>query len=357
MKVFFIGKRLPQQRDLITRPYGRFFHLPQQLAEAGDEVQVFLVSHKRAAETSIERNGVHWSTFDPGKGLARMMRELEMKARAFRPDWIVGMSDTWYGWIARRLARQTGARLAIDAYDNYEAYMRWNLPLHAAWRRAIGAADVVTAAGPQLAALLQRSRRDGKRPVDIVPMAADPAFVPHDRQAARQALGLPAGAPLVGYMGGWASNRGTGVLLEAFRRIRKREPDARLVLTGRPPAHALAAEGVRALGYVDDAQLPLVLCALDVACVVTIPSSFGRYSYPAKLCEAMACRVPVVATATEPVRWMLRDAPGCLVPPGDAQAIAQRVLQRLGLGAATYTGLPSWYDSARRFREALLAVS
>ena len=30
--------------------------------------------------------------------------------------------------------------------------MRWNLPLHWSWRRAVRVADLVTAAGPQLAA-------------------------------------------------------------------------------------------------------------------------------------------------------------------------------------------------------------
>lgn len=357
MRILFVGKREPQQRDLMARPYGRFFHLPRLLALAGDDVQVFLVSHKRAPETSVERDGVRWATFDPGRGLARMLRELEAQAHTFRPDWVVGVSDAWYGWIARHLAQHTGARLAIDAYDNYEAYMRWNLPLHAAWRRAVRAADVVTAAGPQLATLLQRSRRDGQRPVDIVPMAADPAFVPHGRHAAREALDLPADAPLVGYMGGWASNRGTGLLLDAFRRVRGDRSDARLVLTGRPPAHALTIEGVHALGYVDDAQLPLVLCSLDVACVVTTPSAFGRHSYPAKLCEAMACGVPVVATATEPVRWMLGDDPASLAPPGDATAIAERVLQQLRSATPPPAYTWSWGESARRFRAALLGIS
>jgi glycosyltransferase involved in cell wall biosynthesis len=119
----------------------------------------------------------------------------------------------------------------------------------------------------------------------------------------------------------------------------------------------LAEPGVLALGYIDDAQLPIALSALDVACVITADSSFGRYSYPAKLCEAMACQTPVVATSSKPVRWMLNDDERFLTPVGDASELAKRMLARLaGPRRITYPGLPNWHDSARRF-EAALATS
>ena len=342
MRLLFVGKREPQQRDLIARPYGRFFHLPVHAAQRGHDVAVLLASHKGAASTAIDRDRVRWSTCDARSNPLRALAWLDAQARAFKPDWVVGMSDAWYGWIAHRLARRMGARLAVDAYDNYEAYMPWNLPLHLAWRRAVRAADVVTAAGPQLASLLQRSRGAGRRPVDLVPMAADPAFVPHERRAARALLDLPQDAPLVGYSGGWAANRGTDVLLAALAQVRASRPDARLVLTGRPPAHALATEGVLPLGYVDDAKLPYVLSALDVACVITTDSAFGRYSYPAKLCEAMACGVPIVATDSAPVRWMLGEDTRFLAPMDDADGIATQVLANLAMARVAYPHLPTW---------------
>lgn len=357
MRLLFITKREPQQRDLIERPYGRFHWLPVELARRGHAVNQLLVSHGGSPPASVTREGICLSAFDPrGAGFCRTLLALEAEARAFEPDWVIGCSDAWYGWLASRLASRAGARLAVDAYDNYESYMPWNMPLHYFWRRSIAAADVVAVAGPQLAALLGRYRH-GRAPAVIVPMAADPAFAPIGRTAARAKMGLSQGAPLVGYFGSWARNRSTDVLLKAFRIVREQKPSARFVLSGRPPAHALSEDGVLPLGYIDDKLLPVALSALDVACVITADTAFGRYSYPAKLCEAMACGVPVVATATEPVRWMLHDDARFLVPIGDARMIAERMLALLGHGRIAYPARQTWEDSARQFDAALRAAN
>jgi len=356
LRTLFLCKRFPQQRDLIERPYGRFHYLPTLLAGMGHEVHVVLCSHANLPQLECTRDGVHWFSHDlRTQGLRGFLAGIRRQATTFRPDWVVGCSDAWYGPLASYLAARCGARLAIDAYDNYEAYMPWNLPLHWFWRRSIHTADLVTAAGPQLAARLDRHRR-GRTPTLTVSMAADPAFAPLDPATARSALKLPPDAPLIGYSGGWAANRGTDVLLDAFRLLRKQCPDAHLVLTGKPPARVLAEPGVLVLGYLPDGQLPTALSALDVACVITADTSFGRYSYPAKLCEAMACNVAVVATATEPVRWMLHDDARHLVPIGDARKIAERILGLLNHGRVVYSGRQTWEDSARLFDAALRAV-
>ena len=285
-------------------------------------------------------------------GPMRLWRELAQQAHAFRPDWIVGMSDAQYGWMAHRLSRRCGARLAIDAYDNYEAYMPWNAPLHWLWRRALRAADLVTAAGPQLAELLQSHRPLG-RPVEVLPMAADPQFRPRDKHACRVALGLPEDAPLLGYVGSWTSSRGTHLIVDAFQRVRAARPDARLVLSGRPPEDVQHLPGIIGLGYLPDSQLPLLVSALDVACIVTADTAFGKFSYPAKLCEAMACKVPVVASATDAVRWMLDDRSKHLAKLGDATDFAERALELLEAPRADYGDRPDWDSIGARFNNLL----
>lgn len=353
LRLLFVCKRHPQQRDLLTRRYGRFYYLPTQLAGLNHDVRVSLCSHRRLPTVKEERDSVHWSSYDLWTlGLRGLMRALSREATEFQPDWIIGCSDAWYGPIARRMAVQMGTQLAIDAYDNYESYMPWNLPLHVLWRRSVRAADLVTAAGPQLAQRLQ-SHRGGGRPVEIIQMAADPEFKPLDKQACRHALGLSLDALFMGYVGSWAKNRGTDVLLNAFRHARAVKPKLQLLLSGRPPQWVQAEPGVVTTGYVSDAQLPILINALDVACVITADTGFGRYSYPAKLCEAMACAVPVVATATEPVRWMLGDCEEYLVPLNDAKALSDRVLSQLVEQRAEYGPRETWGDCAQRFGQLL----
>ena len=356
VRIVFLAKRHPQQRDLITRPYGRFDHLPVALAALGHEVRVHLCSYRRLPSETLDRDGVVWSSHDfLTLGVPHLLRTAESEVRAFHPDWIIGCSDAWAGWLAHRLARRIGSKLAIDAYDNYEAYMPWNVPLRWLWRRAVRAADIVTAAGPQLADRLAQSRQN-RTGMHILPMTADPGFVPMDRSVCRATLGLPQNVPLFGYSGGWTRSRGSYLILEAFDLVRQRLPDACLVLAGKPPAYALSVPGVIGLGYVDDALMPSVTNAVDLCCVVLANTSFGRFSYPAKLCEAMACGIPVVASATAAVAWMLGQDKRFLARVGDAADHARLMLANYEMRDPGYALPPSWEESAKLL-ESLLSNS
>jgi glycosyltransferase involved in cell wall biosynthesis len=356
MKILFVSKRHPQQRDLIERPYGRFHHLPRLLAARGHDVRVVLCSHRGQPTVRTPLADAEWIGLDIRTlGIHRFLQAVKQQARGFAPDWIIGCSDAWYGWLASWLTRHTGARLAVDAYDNFEAYMPWNLPLHWQWRRAVHRADLVTAAGPQLAELLQSHRRSGS-PVAVLPMAADPEFMPLDKTACRQTLGLPAHATYIGYVGSWSASRGTSLLIDAFRRARAVRPDLQLLLSGHPPREVLDEPGVTATGYLPDAQLPVLLNALDLACVITANTRFGRYSYPAKLCEAMACNIPVVATATSAIRWMLGEQAEYLAPLGDPKAFAERALALLTTPCTKGQRTLSWEDVALKLDDLLSSI-
>jgi len=350
MRLTILCKRCPQQRDLLTRPYGRFHHLRMPLSRQGHQVQFILVSHQRMPAERAETGGVDWSSLDLRTlGPQRLYSQIRERAANFRPDWIVGFSDATFGWLAGKLARKLDVPLALDAYDDYEAYMPWNFPLHRLWRRAIARAELVTAAGPQLRDRLQAYRSADSRPAEILPMSADPTFVPIPKPLARSALGLPLDAPLVGYSGSWGKHRGTQALLPAFREVRRHRPDALLVLSGSPPREILGEAGVLSLGRLADEQMPQLMNALDVACVIATDSKFGRNSYPAKLCEAVACGTPVAASATGPIRWMLQDDPRWLVAIDSVADLAERIRANLDCGQIVSPPQDNWDRIGEKF--------
>jgi len=328
-------------RDLVERPYGRFFHLPRELAARGHAVKMLLVHHKRAEAWSGSQHGMEWETVEPRGRLLSLPGHLLDRARDFRPNWILGCSDTYYGILAVRFARRLGARALLDAYDNYASYVPWCRPLHAAWFAAARAADLVSVAGPTLATLFERHGRRG--PTLLLPMAVDPVgFFPRDRFRCRAQLGLPYDREYVGYFGSVSRSRDIEVLFEAWRRLRVRRPRLELLLAGRLERGLALPQGARFLGYLADDLLPILMNAVDVLAVVNRDSAFGNYSYPIKLYEAMACGLPVAASATESVRWILRAGGGSLAAPGDTEALVCALEKELSSNAMPSVMQPDW---------------
>lgn len=347
-------KRRPQGRDLFRHPYGRFYHIPRLLAQHGHQVTLLLLDYARGAETTrneglLRIKSVPLRYLTPGKYIS----EARSICLSLNPDWILAFSDTWYGLLADHLGRRFQRKVLIDAYDNYEAYIPWAFPLHWAWRRACRNATAVTAAGPDLLSIMTKERTDTN--ATIIPMAADPCFMPLDRDRCRAALGLPPSTPLIGYLGSLNDNRDVSTLFELIRLLPRLEPEARFVLSGRSfvtiPGDLF--DKVIQMGYLPADQVPLVFNAIDVLVSLNNPNIFGTYSYPVKLYEAMQCTVPVVTTDVGGCRWILRDHPVCVVPYGDLNALLNRICTALTWKRMYYKNRPNWSDNATLFEQVL----
>lgn len=146
------------------------------------------------------------------------------------------------------------------------------------------------------------------------------------------------------FIGRAERRKGLAVLLEAFARLRRRRPDATLVVAGanrrqvidavraaQPvrsgPGARVDLSGVEPLGWVDDAEKVRRLGEAEVVCAPSLTAeSFGIV-----LAEAMAAGVPVVASDLPGYRAVLQDgACGRLVAPDRPGPLAEALDEVLG---------------------------
>ena len=137
----------------------------------------------------------------------------------------------------------------------------------------------------------------------------------------------------VAFIGRLDAVKGVPLLLEAFARVLPRHPAARLTIAGDGPARAGLEARTRDLGltqavtfagYLDEAGVAGLLGRADL---LALPS-FAE-GLPVVLMEAMASRIPVIATQVAGVPELVQDGvSGFIVPPGDVDSLTDR-LERL----------------------------
>lgn len=82
---------------------------------------------------------------------------------------------------------------------------------------------------------------------------------------------------------------------------------------------------LRFLGRLDEEEMPRLFASLDLLVSASRSEAFGL-----AMVEALACGVPVVATATEGAREVVADGDnGLLVPVGDVHALAEAIVSLL----------------------------
>jgi phosphatidylinositol alpha-mannosyltransferase len=163
------------------------------------------------------------------------------------------------------------------------------------------------------------------------------------------------------FIGRQEPRKGLAVLLEAWPEVRRRT-GARLRLIGADPLavrllmtrNGFSEDGVDVLGMVDN---PTRTHELQRAKALAAPS-LGGESFGMVLTEAFACATPVVASDIDGYRDVMREDTGLLVPPGQAEPLADALVallsdegRRRELGAAARRLAEerySWPDVARR---------
>jgi glycosyltransferase involved in cell wall biosynthesis len=163
------------------------------------------------------------------------------------------------------------------------------------------------------------------------------------REALRARLGIPAGAPVISFVGSFRAWHGVADAVAAFRHIREKMPEAYLLLVGdgpeRPGLQASAIAGpdtdhIIFTGAIPYAGVPAYYALSDLAVAPFAPrmhralTCFGFYWSPLKVFEAMAMRVPIVTTDI-PRLAQIVDGAGVVVPENAPEDMAREVVRLL----------------------------
>jgi L-malate glycosyltransferase len=164
----------------------------------------------------------------------------------------------------------------------------------------------------------------------------------------RRQLAIAREAPMVAVVSRLNKKKGIEYFLEAAAVVRERFPEARFLIVGSSgvdPHYQPALESrARELNLSDSViftgernDIPALLREIDLSVLPSLSEGLSN-----SLLEAMAARVPVVATNVGGNPEVVQDGrTGLLVPPSDAQALAQAIIRILESA-----------DLARRFGDA-----
>jgi D-inositol-3-phosphate glycosyltransferase len=180
--------------------------------------------------------------------------------------------------------------------------------------------------------------------IRVVPLGVDTRlFRPLRQTDARAALGRDACEFMILFVGRIEQIKGIDVLLEGVGDLLRGRRDLQrrtcLVVVGGAmdpgadgsesekiaelramvDAHGIA-ENVDFVGSLDQQELALYYAAADVCAVPSLTESFGLVAL-----EAMACGTPVVATRVGGLQTVVTSDSGLLVPPNDAEALADAI--------------------------------
>lgn len=206
----------------------------------------------------------------------------------------------------------------------------------------------VVAISQAIAGIL-RSSGLGPERLAVIPSGIDPARFAHaDRARGRAALGLQPDDVAVLCVAALEDHKDHRTLLAAWREAAAAHPRAHLLLAGdgglraELAAAAAALPRVRLLGFRDD--IPDLLAAADAFTLASHLEGLGT-----AVMDAMACRLPVVATRAGGIPELIRDGEdGLLTPVREPAALAAALGRVLGDAALRARLGSAAADTARR---------
>jgi glycosyltransferase involved in cell wall biosynthesis len=353
LRVLVLTKRQYMNKDLLDDRFGRFREIPLALAKKGHLVRGICLSYARREQGCIPDGPVLWQSINatPCKIPGLLIYILHAIKLARNSDVIWACSDSFYGVIGCALGKMVSTPVVFDIYDNFGNFLVAKVPIaKQLYHWAIREADAITCLSKPFAKFLLKRFGRNQNVHSLEFAVRLDLFKPLDKKECRRSLRLPLDAVIVGTAGLLTKERDVHLLLQAFAQLKHTYRELHLALAG-PRDGGLdipADPRVHDLGVLSYEEVPSFLNCLDVGVVCYPRDDFGKYCFPQKTREFMACRIPLIASRVGALEELFSRHPEWLYEPGDVRSLIRTLETRLLDRRLDDDALPSWNDLADR---------
>jgi teichuronic acid biosynthesis glycosyltransferase TuaC len=357
MKILFLHKRFYMQKDLINDRYGRFFEIPDYLAKSAHQVELVCHSYRSSEETSVTNNENFTISsrnlgLNPLYGFWKHFHYLDKTLKYSRPDIIIAGSDCYQIIIGSELARRHNIPFIADLYDNFAWYKASRIPgVLPLFARALKRAQAVTVVSGTLMQLVESSYRPSGK-LYLVENAVSKNFLAHHkRDFSRNYFGLEPGRIYIGTAGELSHDKGVDLLLQALAGIVKDDSRVTLVLAGSKARdlNIPDLDTIRYLGELNHDEIPLLFSGLDIGVICIKDNAFGRYCFPQKFYEMVACNLPVVVSDVGEMSLLLEHFPAMRFKADDGESLQRAIREQIRNRQTLTMDVPDWESQARKF--------
>ena len=332
-----------------------FSHVRSRQPVAGDET-IDGIAYRWVKTPSYQGNGAGrvWNIW---RFLSQVWRQSARLVREFKPDAVIASSTYPMDiWVARRIARQAGARLVFEVHDLWPLSpieLSGMSPKHpfirlcqAAEDAAYRDADVVVSMLPKVQGHMADHGLDLSK-LHIVPNGITPEDWQHQAAPLRDDVARAiaeqraAGRTVVGYAGSMGLPNALDVLLDAAALLRDQPIAVVLVGDGHERARLkqrVADQGltqVTLLPPIPKAQIPAFLAQIDIAYIGWQRVPIYRFGIaPNKLMDYMMAGCAVLHSVEAGNDPVAESGCGLTVEPENPQAVADGLRRLAALPAA-----------------------
>lgn len=356
MRIAFLCKRHYTGKDVITDRFGRLYEIPHQLALLGHEIKAWCLDYhgkqdEQLLQHDLEFGYLAWSsTALKGMRLLRLLAYLSKLKRdieIFKPDIIIGASDIPHVFLATYVAKQLNIPCVIDLYDNFESFGQARIPyFKTLLKYAIRQAHLVITVSQLLKEKVQRDYSP-ICPVCVMTNGVNKnLFSIGSKHTARERLGLPLNVKLIGTAGGLSRMKGVDTIYSAWSKLEQTHPDLHLILAGSVEANLPIPNSNRVhyLGVLSERDVITLFQALDVGIISLQDSAFGRYCFPQKMYEMLACGLAIVATDVGVMSGHLHQFPQLLYKANDSAQLTKTLEYQLTQNILPELSILDWRE-------------